>query len=183
LINKKRSLINGWDDYFKSHPLIHFISLFSVSLLLLQIILHLPFIAQPLTWLTTRITWQILAGIGLPVTMEGFFIMSPRAVNMEIIYECTGIYGIMVYLSAIIATHAPIILKLKGIWFGLIIIWIMNLVRLVSIYWITYEYPPIFDFLHTYFWQFFLILIVILTYIGWHKKVIRYHSGNKARSS
>ncbi len=162
---------NGWAEKVKAHPFYLFFVLFFVLLFIFQLITHISFIAYPLTWITTHATWYVLLITGLPVTMEGVIISTPRNINMEIIYECTGIYGIIVYLSAVLATpKVSWTKKLMGCWLGLIIIWLMNIVRLVTIYWVTYEYPPAFDFIHTYFWQLFLIVVVILVYAVWFKK-------------
>ncbi len=167
LINLK----NGWADKLKAHPFYLFFILFFLFLFIFQLITHIPFIAYPLTWVTTQTTWYVLNIFGLPVSMEGIIISTPRGIHMEVIYECTGIYGIIVYLSAVLATPKALwTKKLMGCWIGILVIWLMNIVRLVTIYWVTYEYPPAFDFIHTYFWQLFLVIIVILVYAVWYKK-------------
>lgn len=160
---------NGWLGQLRSHPFLLFLVLFFVYLFVLQLITHLPWFTQPLSWLTTSITSTILKWIGLPVSMEGCFINSARGINMEIIYECTGIYGIIVYISAVLASDRGWYRKLYGLLVGVPIIWLTNLIRLVSIYWISFEYPPIFDFLHTYFWQLFLIVVVIILFYTWYR--------------
>lgn len=165
----KNAKSNGWLGYLQSHPFLLFFLLFFVYLFILQLITHLPWFTQPLSWLTTTITSTILKWIGLPVSMEGCFIVSARGINMEIIYECTGIYGIIVYVSAVLASDRGWYRKLYGILLGVPLIWLTNLIRLISIYWISYEYPPIFDFLHTYFWQLFLIIVVIIVFYSWYR--------------
>ncbi len=137
-------------------------------MLVLQIITHISWVMLPFTWSTTKITTLLLQWIGLPVYMDNFMVMSARGINMEIIYECTGIYGMIVYVSAVMATRVNVLSRLIGIWVGLPVLWIMNLVRLITIYWITFEHPPLFNFIHTYFWQLFLIIVVILLYYGWY---------------
>lgn len=177
----KKTTRNGWLGEIQSRPFLLFFVLFFVYLFILQLITHAPFFTQPLSWLTTSATFTVLKWVGLPVATEGCFIVSSRGINMEIIYECTGIYGIIVYISAVLASDRGWYRKLYGLLLGIPLIWLSNLIRLVSIYWISYEYPPIFDFLHTYFWQLFLIVVVILIFYSWYKSPQSLHNVSKTR--
>jgi archaeosortase B (VPXXXP-CTERM-specific) len=135
----------------------------------LQIITHLPSISEPITYFTTLITGSILKIFYSSVTINGFHIVSKSGIDMEIIYECTGIYGIIVYSSAILATWFPTYEKLKGIIIGVPIIYGANILRLVFLFVASLIYPPAFEFLHTYFWQLFLIIVVVLLFYFWFR--------------
>ncbi|HPO29302.1 MAG TPA: archaeosortase/exosortase family protein [Caldisericia bacterium] len=159
--------------------LIKFSIYFFLILIALQIITHLSFISEPITYFTTFITGSILKIFFPDITVKGFHIMSKSGLDMEIIYECTGIYGIIVYSSAILSTWFPAYEKLKGITIGVPIIYIANILRLVLLFVVSLIYPPAFEFLHTYFWQLFLIIVVVLLFYFWFRsnlvksKVIR----------
>jgi len=135
----------------------------------LQVITHIPSISEPITYFTTLITGSILKIFYSSITIKGFHIISRSGIDMEIIYECTGIYGIIVYMSAILATWFPVYDKLKGILLGLPIIYGANILRLVLLFVASLIYPPAFEFLHTYFWQLFLIIVVVLLFYFWFR--------------
>ena len=149
--------------------LIKFSIYFFLILIALQIITHLSFISEPITYFTTFITGSILKIFFPDITVKGFHIMSKSGLDMEIIYECTGIYGIIVYSSAILSTWFPAYEKLKGITIGVPIIYIANILRLVLLFVVSLIYPPAFEFLHTYFWQLFLIIVVVLLFYFWFR--------------
>jgi exosortase/archaeosortase family protein len=153
---------------------INFVLYFFISLIILQLITHIPIIIQALIYLTTNITGFFIKLIYSDITINGFHIISKRGIDMEIIYECTGIYGIIVFVSASISTFwLDIFEKLKGILIGIAIIFFANILRLFSLFIISQEYPPAFDYFHTYFWQLFLIVTVILVYyIFFLKKIL-----------
>jgi exosortase/archaeosortase family protein len=93
------------------------------------------------------------------------------AIDMEIIYECTGVYGMIILTSGFLASWHPWEEKLIAIAWGLGVVFVTNQIRLVSIFMITSKWPGAFHFLHSYFWQFFLIFIVCLVYYLWMLKM------------
>ena len=174
-----RYLVDKEKVHTAKKRLIKFSIYFFLILIALQIITHLSFISEPITYFTTFITGSILKIFFPDITVKGFHIMSKSGLDMEIIYECTGIYGIIVYSSAILATWFPAYEKLKGITIGVPIIYVANILRLVLLFVVSLIYPPAFEFLHTYFWQLFLIIVVVLLFYFWFRsnlvksKVIR----------
>jgi len=164
-----RYLVDKEKVHTAKKRLIKFSIYFFLILIALQIITHLSFISEPITYFTTFITGSILKIFYSSITVKGFHIMSKSGLDMEIIYECTGIYGIIVYSSAILSTWFPAYEKLKGITIGVPIIYIANILRLVLLFVVSLIYPPAFEFLHTYFWQLFLIIVVVLLFYFWFR--------------
>ncbi|MCK5848297.1 MAG: hypothetical protein KAH01_03785, partial [Caldisericia bacterium] len=103
------------------------------------------------------------------------------AIDMEIIYECTGVYGIIILLSGFYATWFPWEEKVIASIWGVVAIFCINQVRLVSIFYITSKWPSIFEILHTYFWQLFLILFVCIIYFVWFKVMNEKYTGNEKK--
>lgn len=149
--------------------LIRFSLYFFIILIILQLIMHIPAISEPLIYFTTLITGTFLKLIYSDITIKGFHIMAMNGIDMEIIYECTGIYGIIVFTSAIFATWFNVYEKLKGVLIGVPIIYCANLLRLILLFVIAHEYPPLFDYFHTYFWQLFLIIVVVFLFFFWFR--------------
>jgi exosortase/archaeosortase family protein len=153
----------------KSNKALQFGIIFLASVIILQWILHLPWIVEPFTYFTTLCTTNILRLFGYSVTMSHFHIIG--AIDMEIIYECTGVYGMIILTSGFLASWHPWEEKIIAIAWGLGVVFLTNQIRLVSIFMITAKWPSAFHFLHSYFWQFFLIFIVCLVYYLWMLKM------------
>jgi exosortase/archaeosortase family protein len=144
---------------------------FLVLLLLLQILTHLKIIIEPLTYLTTHLTFQIIKLFYKQITLSGYHILG--GIDMEIIYECTGIYAIIVFSSAVFASWFPFWEKCKALLWGLPSIYMLNLIRLVTIFLISQWNPKLFDIIHTFFWQLFLIFFVVFFFYSWLQTMIK----------
>ncbi|MDD4614176.1 MAG: archaeosortase/exosortase family protein [Caldisericia bacterium] len=153
----------------KTKKALRFILVFVASALILQWVLHQPIIVEPFTYFTTQCTYLLLRLFGYPVTMNYFHIIG--AIDMEIIYECTGVYVIIILTSGFLASWHPWEEKLLAIAGGFGVVFVTNQVRLLSIFMISSTWPDAFEFLHSYFWQFFLIFIVCLVYYLWMQKM------------
>lgn len=149
--------------------IIRFAVYFVVSLLVLQVITHLPYIREPFSYLTTQTTSFILQLFDNTISVYQCHIIG--SIDMEIIYECTGIYGVIILLSGFIASWFPWEEKLIACLWGTIAIFLVNQLRLVSIFLIASKWPSSFELLHTYFWQVFLILFVCLFYYLWFRNM------------
>jgi len=159
---------------------INFIIIFFSSLIILQLLTHIPIFMNALIYITTQITGFFVQLIYSDVTINEFHIISKRGIDMEIIYECTGIYGIIVYLSASLSAFwVDKFDRINGIMIGIFTIFIANIIRLVSLYIISQEYPPAFEYVHTYFWQLFLIIVIIALYYVFFLKILFSSPKNK----
>ena len=95
---------------------------------------------------------------------------------MEIIEECTGLYEILIYAAAVFAFPTSLIKKGIGIALGAPILYAVNVVRIAFLIWIGRFYPEIFDFMHLYFWQATLILMITSVWLLWIFKVVRHEA-------
>jgi exosortase/archaeosortase family protein len=144
---------------------------FLITILILQIITHLKVISQPLTYLTTQLTFHIIHLFYKQITLNGYHILG--GINMEIIYECTGIYGIIVFSSAVLSTWFISWEKCKAILLVVPQIYILNLIRLVTIFLISQKNPKLFDIMHTFFWQLFLLFFVVYFFYAWLQTMLK----------
>ena len=97
------------------------------------------------------------------------------------IYEgCNGINVMIVFLAFLLAFGG---VWKKMLWFvpaGLIVIHLMNIVRLVLLYWFAVGYPHYFYYFHKYIFTAVLYLIIILLWYVW---VARINGKQKAAAS
>ena len=149
----------------KRKQYLRFVICFLILVFVLQAITHLRFITEPFTYATTLLTYKIIKLFYPSTVLNGFHILG--GIDMEIIYECTGIYGIIVFTAAVASTWFAWIEKMKAILWGLPVILLLNLIRLVTIFLISQQEPKLFSFFHTFFWQFFLLFFVVFLFYLW----------------
>ena len=92
---------------------------------------------------------------------------------VEIIEECTGLYEILIYAAAVFAFPTTLVKKGIGILLGAPILYATNVTRIVFLVWIGRYYPMTFDFMHLYFWQATLILMITSVWLLWIFQVVR----------
>ncbi|MEZ5452872.1 MAG: exosortase H [Thiothrix sp.] len=98
-------------------------------------------------------------------TLNGF------AVSIE--PGCNGVEAMIVLLSAIIAFPAPLAYKVKGLWWGFLAIQAMNLLRIISLFYLGQWSRELFDWTHLYIWQALIMLDALVVFLIW----IRYLPG------
>ncbi len=91
--------------------------------------------------------------------------------SIDVIGECTGIFSIIVYCSVIFAYPTSLRNKSVGL-IGIPILYALTLVRLISTALVGVFIPSMLDFFHTYLWQVFLIVFVVLLFLIWRDKVV-----------
>jgi len=120
-------------------------------------------------WLT-RVTAAMLAGalwlLGAGGQTVGTIVTS-KVFSAEIITECTAIFPIMIFLAAVIAYPSRWKQKLWGIVLGVPAIVFVNLIRLVSLFYIGYWFPSIFETAHLLVWQSLIIFFAVLFWLVW----------------
>ncbi len=93
--------------------------------------------------------------------------------GFTIIYHCAGIFGMMIYASAVLAYPARLIEKLYGLVFGFVGLYIINTIRMAVLGVIGMKWRTQFDFYHEYLWQGIFIIFVIGFWVFWKEKMIR----------
>lgn len=92
-------------------------------------------------------------------TLNGF------AVSIE--PGCNGVEAMIVLLAAIIAFPAPILYKLTGLLWGFVAIQGMNLLRIISLFYLGQWSQELFDWAHLYIWQALIMLDALVVFLIW----------------
>ncbi|MEE8507832.1 MAG: archaeosortase/exosortase family protein [Myxococcota bacterium] len=91
---------------------------------------------------------------------------------VKIIEECTGVYEAIIFASAVLAFPTSWKKRLIGLLLGCPLIYLFNAVRITTLIATLHYYPSIFDFVHLYFWQATLILMIMSVWALWFFKVV-----------
>ena len=115
---------------------------------------------------TAHLTAMALSVLGEAVRVEGVSLYSPL-LNMRIVSECTAITPTMVFVAAVLAFPSSVSVKLKGLLLGIVALYLINLVRVVSLYYIGTHAPDQMEFAHIVVWQAVMVLIAIGLWSLW----------------
>lgn len=102
------------------------------------------------------------------VVARGRVIASQRsgfAVSIEA--GCNGIEALIVLVAAILAFPAPVLHKLAGIAAGAILVQGLNILRVVSLFYLGQWNQAVFEWAHLYLWQALIMLDVLVVWLVW----------------
>ncbi|MES2933471.1 MAG: exosortase H [Pseudomonadota bacterium] len=80
---------------------------------------------------------------------------------------CNAIEACIVLIAAMLAFSAPWRHKLKGLVLGIIAVQVVNIARIISLFYIGQWRMDIFDFAHLYLWQALIMLDVLVVFLIW----------------
>jgi len=92
---------------------------------------------------------------------------------------CDGVEGCALFICALLIYPSAFSSKLKGIFFGLIFLMLLNLVRIISLYMIGVHIPLLFDVMHESVWQALYIVLSLLTLVYFISKEKEFKTGIK----
>ncbi len=120
---------------------------------------------------TASWTSHALNLLGGSTTVSGTVLWSDDfAVN--IVAECTAVGPLVLYLGAVLAYPAPLRAKTLGAILGLVVLTAVNLVRIMSLFWLGTSYPQYLNVVHLLVWQTAIILLAIVLWLLWVEKVV-----------
>jgi archaeosortase B (VPXXXP-CTERM-specific) len=96
---------------------------------------------------------------------------------VKIIEECTGLYEVVIFASAVLAFPTSWRKRGIGLLMGIPLLYVFNVVRIAVLILVGRYYPEYFDFMHLYFWQATLILMITSVWLLWIIKVVRRGEG------
>ena len=123
----------------------------------------------PYTAVIARMSGSVLRIFGEKATVTGCVVSSPRFA-VTIYNGCNGLITSLIFISGVLAFPAKISAKLIGVIGGLLTIQLINLVRIVSLFYIGIFLPQHFNDAHIFVWQSLVIIAGISLWIVWAHK-------------
>jgi exosortase H (IPTLxxWG-CTERM-specific) len=134
----------------------------------------------PFTATVARVSAGALRLVGEPVSVDGTAIRS-SSFSVEIENGCNGVETALLFGSAVLAFPAPWRRRLTGLAIGFAAIQLVNLVRVVSLFWIGAHRPALFSSSHTVLWQSIVVLCGVLLFLAWAMREQRVRVAAAAR--
>lgn len=87
--------------------------------------------------------------------------------GIEIVAGCNGVEAVLILVSAVLAFPAPWKHKLAGIGLGFLAIQALNLVRIISLFYLHAWSQVWFEWFHLYLWQALIVLDALVFWLLW----------------
>ena len=135
---------------------------------LLAVLLHGSdsVVTRELNSWTARTTALALWALGAHGLATGTLVTS-SIYSLKIINECTAVFPIIIFLAAVVAYPARWLQKLLGVALGIPALLLLNLFRLVSLFYIGYWCPAAFETAHLIVWQTVMIILTVFMWLLW----------------
>lgn len=122
---------------------------------------------------TRRIAWltqKLLRAVGIQAWAAGASVGIP-GFAVEIRNNCNAIYEIGLYAAAVLAYPAPPTQRLLGTLVGAGVLYLVNLIRILSLLTLGRYWPWGFQAAHVYVWQALFLAVVTACWFGWVSRV------------
>jgi exosortase H (IPTLxxWG-CTERM-specific) len=86
---------------------------------------------------------------------------------------CNGVEATIVLVAAILAFPAPRKRKLVGLAIGIVAVQALNIIRVISLFYLGQWSFDAFDFAHQYVWQALIMLDVLIVWLLWVRTLPR----------
>ena len=96
---------------------------------------------------------------------------SGRGISVEA--GCNGVEACIMLAAAVFAYPADLRARVTGLLVGAVAIQLLNLVRIVSLFYLVQWSARAFEFAHLYLWQALIMLDVLLVWLVWLRWVTR----------
>ena len=125
-------------------------------------------LVEPWTGLVADTSAGLIRAFDGDARSQGKILYSERtgfAVTIEA--GCNGVEAMLVLLAGIVAFPATVRLKLIGLLVGAVAIQSLNLVRIVSLYYLGQWNAQWFEWAHLYVWQALIMLDALIVWLLW----------------
>jgi exosortase H (IPTLxxWG-CTERM-specific) len=89
---------------------------------------------------------------------------------------CNAVEACIMLAAAVVAYRAPVRLKITGLLLGGLAIQSLNLVRIVTLFYLVQWSARAFEFAHLYLWQALIMVDVLVVWLMWLRWVSRHES-------
>jgi exosortase H (IPTLxxWG-CTERM-specific) len=132
------------------------------------------YFVQPFTGMLAKISGVMIEWTGRDIVTTGVIIRDVSTqFAVEIAAGCNGVEAMILLTAAILAFPAPWRYRLWGILIGFAAIQGLNLVRIVSLFFLGMWNETAFEWAHLYIWQALIMLDALIVLLLWIRSLPR----------
>jgi exosortase/archaeosortase family protein len=168
-----RSRFLGW--FAQLNPLWRFGILFCLVFIPFDVLSITPWMEPPIGVLLAvyaQVTSWVLALCGQNSHVADSTITSPLA-TISVLRGCDAIDSILVLCAGVLAYPTSWKNKLLGLLFGVPALFLMNVVRILSLYGIRIKAPSFFEPMHLQIWPVVFVIAAGLLWLSWVRWALR----------
>ena len=137
------------------------------------------YVVQPFTSGLAWVSAQLIELTGRDIIATGVIIRDVSTqFAVEIAAGCNGVEAMILLIAAMLAFPSPWRYKLIGILVGLSAIQVLNLARIVSLFFLGMWNETAFEWAHLYIWQALIMLDALIVWLLWLRALPRKDSGS-----
>jgi len=125
-----------------------------------------PVVAPRVNRWTAQVNAVALQLVGVEAHTKGTLVINDLS-PYEVIWECTGVTPICLFLAGVGAYPSRWRQKLAGVALGVSAILLINQVRLVSLVFIDYWWPSFAETAHVVVWQSLIVFFTVVLWLIW----------------
>jgi exosortase H (IPTLxxWG-CTERM-specific) len=126
------------------------------------------YVTEPFTGVLADISAHLIMMFDANVHAEGVIIQSTtNGFAVAIAPGCDGIEAVIILIAALVAFPSPWKHKLVGAIIGFFCIQALNLVRIISLFYMGQWSQTAFDWFHLYLWQALIVLDALAVWLIW----------------
>ena len=128
---------------------------------------------------TAWISSKLFGLLGISASANANIIMTRKSI-LALSFGCEGTEPMVIFLAGVLAFPAGIKQKLAGLISGVLILYFLNIIRILGLYYVTILIPESFESFHVVFFPILFIILSIITFVIWMKISIKYRKRNQA---
>lgn len=121
---------------------------------------------------TSVVVYQMMLPFTSEVSQNGKM-LTFHSFSVSIIEECIGVYEMLIFGTGVLAFPASARSRALGMLMGLPLLYAINVARILMLVVVGHYAPEYFDFMHLYFWQATLILMITGVWLLWLYVIVR----------
>ncbi|MBI1852387.1 MAG: exosortase H [Planctomycetes bacterium] len=137
-------------------------------------------VVEPFMSATAASAACVLEVLGEAVVRNGLTLVPSSGSAITIAHGCDVTYEWILFVAAIVAFPASWRSRGLGLLVGLPAIFLLNLVRVVTLFYLASRESSAFEFIHVYVWQTFFIAFVFGVWALWARTTFRPPTGDLA---
>ena len=126
-------------------------------------------VVNPYTTFVAHEARLVLNLMGESASVHGQLLTSSRF-SVAIYNGCNGLEAILIFTAGVLAFPARWSRKVVGVFLGLLAIQVINIVRIVSLFYIGVFAPSAFSASHVYVWQSLIIVFAVVLWVVWVRR-------------
>jgi exosortase H (IPTLxxWG-CTERM-specific) len=140
--------------------------LFSYALLVKLVSLDDSWLEAAAVRANAQLTAGVLALLGQAGRADGDLVTS-AIFSARIIPECTGLFPTLLLVAAVLAYPCGWREKALGVAIGVPAMMAVNVVRLVTLFYVGHWRPDVFEAAHLVVWQSLMIFFTVVVWLAW----------------